>query len=246
MMDFVGLSVESYKPFKRRENAEIRPLTIVIGENSSGKSAFARAPLLVGHALSDRAEAPLDLAFDDLDFAGSFRDLVHGRVPHASVGIGATFLDKDSERIELWARVQEIDEYKLQIVSELILRASDGFSLKLDWREQDPKEEERSYICSGACSGIARARFKGLMPDRLQLPKDECGAVMQRFHELREALQRPLLSIAHLWTFSPETGETLPISGADAAQHRRNYGNRTPEMLGADYKTKRRNSSRSG
>jgi predicted ATPase len=67
-MDLVGLSFQNYKAFPERESVEIRPLTVLIGRNSSGKSAIARLPLLLAGALSERAEAPIELDVEGGDF----------------------------------------------------------------------------------------------------------------------------------------------------------------------------------
>lgn len=47
-MKITGMSFENYKAFRRPESVKIRPLTILIGRNNSGKSAIARLPLLTG------------------------------------------------------------------------------------------------------------------------------------------------------------------------------------------------------
>ena len=46
-MKLSKVSFENYKIFKRRQEMEIRPFTILIGKNNSGKSAAARFPLIV-------------------------------------------------------------------------------------------------------------------------------------------------------------------------------------------------------
>ncbi|MCP4108064.1 MAG: ATP-binding protein, partial [Desulfobacteraceae bacterium] len=91
-MKLTAISFENYKAFQKRESVEIRPLTILIGRNSSGKSIIARLPLQIAHSLSSRAESPLDLEFDGLSFGSSFTDMIHNRLPHGAVGIGANFL----------------------------------------------------------------------------------------------------------------------------------------------------------
>jgi predicted ATP-dependent endonuclease of OLD family len=74
-MTLTTLTFENYKSFRKRETIELRPLTILIGRNSSGKSVIARLPLLLAHSLSERAESPLDFEFSGLDFGTSFADM---------------------------------------------------------------------------------------------------------------------------------------------------------------------------
>jgi len=90
-MIFKRLAFENYKAFRKREDIELRPLTILIGRNNAGKSVIARLPLLLAHSLSDRAESPFDLEFSGLNFGASFADIVHNRTPHRAVGVGADF-----------------------------------------------------------------------------------------------------------------------------------------------------------
>ena len=94
-MRLAGLSIENFKPFSKRIDIELGPLTVLIGRNSSGKSALARLPLLIGRALSPDAHSPIELDASGVDFGASFVDLIHNRVPHGSIGLGATFADGD-------------------------------------------------------------------------------------------------------------------------------------------------------
>lgn len=74
-MALTGLSFQNYKAFPGTESIEIRPLTILIGRNSSGKSAIARLPLLLAASFSKHAQAPLALEVEGVDFGASFVDL---------------------------------------------------------------------------------------------------------------------------------------------------------------------------
>ena len=51
MWNLSRLSFENYRTFERAEEIFLAPLTVLIGRNSSGKSAIARLPLLLkeGH-----------------------------------------------------------------------------------------------------------------------------------------------------------------------------------------------------
>jgi len=76
-MKLSNLSFENYKIFQKRESIEVKPLTILIGRNSSGKSVISRLPLLIAHALSERANIPIELEIEGLDFGASFVDLIY-------------------------------------------------------------------------------------------------------------------------------------------------------------------------
>ncbi len=66
-----AMSVENFKAIRSREHLEIRPLTLVTGENSSGKSSLLQALILLKQSLEDPARGS-ELAFDGLVDLGSF------------------------------------------------------------------------------------------------------------------------------------------------------------------------------
>lgn len=157
---------ENYKAFRDPATVELRPLTIFLGRNNSGKSALLRLPLLLLRALS--RDAPRDgfpLEARGLSFGRVFRDLIHGGLAHghAKFGLEAT---SDGERLDFEASVQNVVEAPgrgattsdLSVVSRLDVRSP--VPRALQW---DPSPGElRSY------EGIGRVRFRGLLPEGLE------------------------------------------------------------------------------
>lgn len=143
-MELTGLSFQNYKAFPGKGSIEIRPLTILIGRNSSGKSAIARLPLLLAASFSERAQAPLELEVEGVDFGASFVDLIHKRRPHGAIGLGATIEDGD-ERWKVWARVQHFSELMVQVVSELHFELPYIGKVSLHWVGTDPLEDPPRY-----------------------------------------------------------------------------------------------------
>ena len=70
---------KNYKSFKEKQELELKPITILIGKNSSGKSAVAKLPTLIEGSLSGKFEDPLLTTNNDVELGAEFRDLVHGR-----------------------------------------------------------------------------------------------------------------------------------------------------------------------
>jgi predicted ATPase len=70
---------KNYKSFKESQELELKPITILIGKNSSGKSAVAKLPTLIEGSLSGNFEDPLLTTNNDVELGAEFRDLVHGR-----------------------------------------------------------------------------------------------------------------------------------------------------------------------
>jgi hypothetical protein len=93
MMQIRRLEVERYKVFSRRAAIDIRPLTILVGRNNSGKSALLRAiPLLAGGLASTaRPDEPLPLEGHGLVHGKSFEDLLTNRSVHGRLGLAATY-----------------------------------------------------------------------------------------------------------------------------------------------------------
>lgn len=79
---------ESYRAFRRRTEVTLKPLTLVFGKNSSGKSALVRFPLM----MVDSIRHPLPgfrLQGPQLNYAASFSELVYGIGPgFVSGGVG--------------------------------------------------------------------------------------------------------------------------------------------------------------
>ena len=74
------ITFKNYKSFKNRQELELKPLTILIGKNSSGKSAVAKLPTLIENSLSGAFLEPLRVNNNGVELGGEFRDLVYGRV----------------------------------------------------------------------------------------------------------------------------------------------------------------------
>lgn len=82
------ITLQDFRCFRAEQTARLAPLTLLVGENSTGKTSFlagVRAMLNIGHAISvpDFRAAPYDL--------GSFSEIVHNqgtRRHGSSFGIG--------------------------------------------------------------------------------------------------------------------------------------------------------------
>jgi hypothetical protein len=145
MWHLTQLSFENYRTFERPETLELRPLTVLIGRNSSGKSAIARLPLLLNRGLDPNAEAPLELEFDGHDFGASFIDLVTNRIPTRGITIGAVASDGE-ETIKLRATVGYWQEFNLQAIREYSLEENGGVWLDVRWNgEGDPRAPGLTY-----------------------------------------------------------------------------------------------------
>jgi len=238
-MKLTALSFENYKAFSKRESIEVRPLTILIGRNNAGKSAISRLPLLIARALSDRAESPFEFKFNGMDFGASFLDLIHNRVPHGSVGIGATFTDDEGKTTQLWGSVQYFNEYKLQLVSRFFLRKMNDSAITLSWIGREPLKEGELY-CVEETEQKCRVSFQGFFPQFIQ-PIEENQA-------LTLSLEKGLMDIRLNNTLLAKATKNMTYLGYFRQQPQRLYnfpsrilhnvgfnGVNAPELLGDDF-----------
>lgn len=70
---------QGYKGFKEINELELKPMTILIGKNSSGKSAIAKLPIILEEALSTNSGTPILHSFKGIELGAEFRDLLYSR-----------------------------------------------------------------------------------------------------------------------------------------------------------------------
>jgi predicted ATPase len=73
------ISFKNYKSFKEQQELELKAITVVIGKNSSGKSAVVKLPTLIEGSLSGDFIDPISIVNDGIELGAEFRDLVYGR-----------------------------------------------------------------------------------------------------------------------------------------------------------------------
>ncbi len=177
-MPLKRMALSNYRCFADGLDVELRPLTIVLGKNNSGKSALVRAPVLCNTGINTDSPAPLDLDMLGEDFLESFTDLIYGNRPHGNIAIELLF-DGDTGPMRLFAVVQHIDEYQSQIITSLEIERSDT-RVKLEWEPADPPETARYTIdFEGKQYLGVNITFAGLLPSRL--PRDESLIDLRRF-----------------------------------------------------------------
>lgn len=73
------IAFANYKLFKDWQELELKPITVLIGKNSSGKSAIAKLPTLISQSLQGTSDEPINLINEGVEIGAEFRDLVYGR-----------------------------------------------------------------------------------------------------------------------------------------------------------------------
>lgn len=77
MIDRIKFS--GYKSFKNTSELEIKPITVIFGKNSSGKSAIAKLPTLVEASLSGKFIESLSYINKRIELGAEYRDLFYNR-----------------------------------------------------------------------------------------------------------------------------------------------------------------------
>lgn len=80
------ISFKNYKIFRSKQTLELRPITILIGKNNSGKSAVAELVTMIAGSLSGEFSAPYSLkskigndSTNAIELGTAFEDLVYNR-----------------------------------------------------------------------------------------------------------------------------------------------------------------------
>ncbi len=111
---------KNYKSFKDLQKLELKLLTILIGKNSSGKSAVAKLPTMIEGSLSGEFDEPLLAINEGIELGAEFRDLVYGRgigsleftlkskTDTLTVEITSGLKDSELPRIRKWKLNEEL------------------------------------------------------------------------------------------------------------------------------------------
>ncbi|MFC6020414.1 DUF3696 domain-containing protein [Plantactinospora solaniradicis] len=144
-MSLDRMALGNYRCFAQRQDIELRPVTVVLGRNNSGKSALVRAPVLLDSGIHTDAPTPLDLDRLGEGLVGLFVDLIHGRRAHGGIDIDLTVKPGP---LRLRATVQNInrERYDSQVVSELELSQSGARLARFEWELNDPAEPPRYSV----------------------------------------------------------------------------------------------------
>lgn len=122
-MSLTSYSVEGYRSFVGRATVELRPLTLLFGYNSAGKSALMRALALVSASCGGGNVGPLSLDADVMREA-AYSDVATRLAARNRLVLGLTWDDDEApvRAIEIVLR----EEDKRHLVSELFARDAEG------------------------------------------------------------------------------------------------------------------------
>jgi len=163
-----SIEFESYKSFPNRQKMVLKPLTIVIGKNSSGKSAFSRLPLLLANSFMPESEDPINVNNNGVEFGGSFKDLIYNRLPHGSIRMTMSFSDETI----IFFEVQNINGTPIQMIKKWSITSKYmnlNFEIVLT-EDNILSTKDTEYIADGKSYLIT---FQGLVPINIEFPDEK-------------------------------------------------------------------------
>jgi predicted ATPase len=89
---------KNFKLFKQWQELEIKPITILMGKNNTGKSAILKMMPMLESCLSNQFDAPIHLSADEIRFANFPKELIYGK---ANRGLEFEIFDKAHRNLKI-------------------------------------------------------------------------------------------------------------------------------------------------
>lgn len=153
-MKVKSISFENYKAFFERQTMQLKPITILIGKNSSGKSSIAKLFTLFENSLMGDIDEPLLLSNNGVELGDEFDNL---------------FFENNPGGIPLTFKIVFENNVKIEIG---LLKKVEGYGLDiLQWKYKDDKQEfELELNDDGYYDAITKkiydCEFKGFIPTK--------------------------------------------------------------------------------
>lgn len=169
---------KNYKSFKEEQELELKPITILIGKNSSGKSAVAKLPTLLDVSLKGLYEEAVLFFNKDVELGAEFKDLLYAKLP-GSLQFGIES-EEETLRVEVASNPKFSD---LPIIRKWSL--NDDLSLVYDNSEGGYIDEKKNkYI------GIHFKGFKVVNNEKFQFNLDINSNYIGPFREFPKRTYR--------------------------------------------------------
>jgi predicted ATPase len=135
------ISFKNYKLFKEEQTLELKPITILIGKNNSGKSAVLKLPIMISGSLSGDFDEALQLDYKGVSLGSEYRDLVYNReikfTDFLELGLSNIIDDNYSKEIKVKIKLSdkpkdkpEVYDWKYFENNNLVLKNKDSETFK--------------------------------------------------------------------------------------------------------------------
>ncbi|MFK0730271.1 MAG: DUF3696 domain-containing protein [Gloeotrichia echinulata GP01] len=153
-MKVKSISFENYKAFYKKQTMQLKPITILIGKNSSGKSSIAKLFTLLENSLNGDIDEPLLLNNNGVELGAEFDNLFPGNNP-AGISLNFQIIFENNVEIEI-ALLKKVDGYGLDIVQWKYQDDTQQFELELQDHGYFDVLSKKLYDCN----------FKGFIPTK--------------------------------------------------------------------------------
>jgi len=162
-MNIKKITFANYKAFEKEQSFELKPMTILIGKNSSGKSSLLRLPLLLANAFSNSNKDELiSLQLADLDLGYEFKDLLYNKYETRILKLGLEFENEGTDA--KWSvGIQNFPELDKQLIAEFEF-TSDEFQVSLSLDLDTPKLNHYFGMVNNVEVENSIVRFNQLLP----------------------------------------------------------------------------------
>ncbi|TAE75266.1 MAG: DUF3696 domain-containing protein [Bacteroidetes bacterium] len=143
-MKIKSISFENYKAFKEKQTLELKPITLLLGKNSSGKSVITKLFTLLDNSLSRRIDAPLLLNNYGVELGAEFRDLVYGREPNSPISFNIEYQNNSNLSVKI---IQPINSHKIEFLEwRMLLNNGDFIEYSKEKNIFHTKDEKQVFI----------------------------------------------------------------------------------------------------
>lgn len=153
-MKLKSVSFENYKAFSEKQTMRLKPITVLIGKNSSGKSSIAKLFTLFENSLIGNIDIPLLLNNNGVELGGEFDNLFFENNPGGIPLIFKIVFDNDLQ-IEI-GLLKKVDGYGLDIFQ---------WKYKDDTQEFELELNDDGYL-DAISKKIYECEFKGFVPNK--------------------------------------------------------------------------------
>jgi len=154
-MKVKSISFENYKAFFEKQVMQLKPITVLIGKNSSGKSSIAKLFTLLENSLMGDISEPLLLKNSGVELSEEFDNLFFDNNP-GGIPLSFKIVFENDVQMEV-GLLKKVDGYGLDILQWKYKDNAREFDLELNGDEYIDTIKGKTYICE----------FKGFIPNQL-------------------------------------------------------------------------------
>jgi len=154
-MKVKSIEFENYKAFFEKQTMQLKPITILIGKNSSGKSSIAKLFTLLENSLMGDIDEPLLLNNSGVELGDEFDNLFFDNNP-GGIPLRFKIVFENNVQMEI-GLLKKVEGYGLDILQWTYKDDTQEFNLELSGSEYLDTIKGKIYQCE----------FRGFIPTQL-------------------------------------------------------------------------------